>query len=341
MSDRVPCDEGLLRFIVDNRLSLLVCSKQDNRLLIISANPGGSGCEVTSVVVPDAMGLAASEGNVVIGAGRFLRVWRDLSEANPETSVFVPSITHRIGRCSIHDVAFHPEHHGITFINTLHSSISTLDERAAFRQVWRPNFIADEGPVDCAHLNGLAYGRSGEVVVTMLAQSGAAGGWRSEPVEAGALYDAASDRPIAEGFWLPHSPVFYGDDLWFLESGRGRLMSHSGRGHVKVVSELDGLARGLAFHRGKAFVGISRLRATSGSVFNLLKSKLGDRDRCGVELVDTADGKTIGSLELTGVSEISSLHCYPKPMVHFLEPGFQDSERTWIFSESDKEGAAL
>ncbi len=331
--ERLPCGHEFSQFLLQQAISLLVCSKQDACVFMISATGRDGECEIASVSVPEAMGLAVSEGNLVIGAGRELRLWRDLTSANPHISVFVPTVSHAIGRCSVHDVAFHPLNGKIIFLNTLFSSVSGLDECAAFRQIWRPGFIKEEGPVDCAHLNGLALGCGGEMIVTMLSTTGNAMGWRNQSIDAGVLYDACTDTPLLEGLCLPHSPVFFGKSLWFLESGKGRLLRITEPGAASEIAVLPGLTRGLALCQGMAFVGISRLRQSSVATFELLNRRFGSRLACEISLLDAVTGRVTGGLKLPSISEISSLHIYPKPKVRLLEPNGKNRDEMYIFSE--------
>ena len=69
---------------------------------------------------------------------------------------------------------------------------------------------------------------------------------------------------IASGLSMPHSPRLHNGQLWLLESGTGRLLViDAATGHRETVAEMPGFARGLALCGPYAFVGLSKIRATS------------------------------------------------------------------------------
>lgn len=63
---------------------------------------------------------------------------------------------------------------------------------------------------------------------------------------------------------MPHSPRWYRDRLYVLDSGHGHLSTIDVQsGEVGVVAALPGYARGLAFHGSYAFVGLSKIRESN------------------------------------------------------------------------------
>ena len=63
---------------------------------------------------------------------------------------------------------------------------------------------------------------------------------------------------------MPHSPRWHDGSLFVLNSGIGRLERVDlATGHREAVAAVPGYARGLALHRGLAFVGLSRIRETA------------------------------------------------------------------------------
>ncbi len=98
---------------------------------------------------------------------------------------------------------------------------------------------------------------------------------------------------------MPHSPRWYQDRLWLLESGNGSL------GHVDLktgrydpIVQLGGFTRGLDFCGNLAFVGLSQVRETA--VFSGLDitDRLQDRERiCGVWVIDISSGQIVAFLQ--------------------------------------------
>ena len=104
---------------------------------------------------------------------------------------------------------------------------------------------------------------------------------------------------------MPHSPVWYGDRLWVLNSGHGALCTVDLKnGQLTEVARFPGYTRGLAFMGKYAFVGTSCIREKStfgGMPIESLKEKI----RCGVYLVDIESGKQVGMIEFNkGIEEL-------------------------------------
>ncbi len=75
-------------------------------------------------------------------------------------------------------------------------------------------------------------------------------------------------------------------------------------GRREAVALVPGYARGLAFHRQLAFVGLSRIRETA--IFGGAPiAAYHDRLKCGVGVIDVTTGTTVATLEfINGVEEI-------------------------------------
>lgn len=327
------CDAEFWSVLRSEQLSVIVCSKQDSRVFAISAAEQELRCEVTSVFVPQAMGFCFRGQTAAMGAGRAIRVWHDITYRDRSLGAFVPSAVHVVGPSSIHEVAFHPVTDRLLFLNTLFSSVCQLDETASFRQVWRPKFLRDPGPIDCAHVNGMAIKRDGTMVVSMLAMTSGAEGWRSAPPKSGVVYSASSEEPLAVNLSFPHSPAFVGEDLWVLESGTGRLLILSSQG-VSTAAEFDGFARGLAVHRNFGLIGLSRLRDGTSPLHREIADTFAQRSCCEIRMFDVLRGVDIGGLNLSGVSEISSIHIYQKSKVVFLDPEPVHRHGHYVISQS-------
>jgi uncharacterized protein (TIGR03032 family) len=139
--------------------------------------------------------------------------------------------------------------------------------------------------------------------VTALGESNVKEGWRANKSDGGIVIDVVTNQIVARGLSMPHSPRWYNGQLWVLESGQGRLCTiDPATGARNIVAEVPGFARGLAFAGPYAFIGLSLVRER---VFDGIPiAQRADRS-CGVWLVDTRDGKTLGFLRFEGsVQEI-------------------------------------
>ena len=53
----------------------------------------------------------------------------------------------------------------------------------------------------------------------MLGETDTAGGWRENKARGGLLMEVPTRRALLRGLSMPHSPRWYNNRLWFLESG--------------------------------------------------------------------------------------------------------------------------
>ena len=198
-------------------------------------------------------------------------------------------------------------------VNTLFSCLCTVSPIYSFTPLWRPPFVDQYVPGDCCHLNGLGLRDGRPRYVTALGETNRPGGWRENKRDGGLLIDVASNEIIARGLSMPHSPRWYADRLWLLESGRGGfgyIDQHDGTYHE--VASLPGFTRGLSFVGPLAFVGLSQVResAVFGGV-PIAERALEERI-CGVWVIHIESGETIGFVKFEdAVQEIFAVEILP------------------------------
>jgi hypothetical protein len=96
---------------------------------------------------------------------------------------------------------------------------------------------------------------------------------------------------------MPHSPRWHGGKLWVLESGTGSvLLVDPASGKHEAVAQLSGFARGLAIAGPYAFIGLSKIRATS-AMDGVPLAERRDQLRCGIAVIDLRSGQTIAFLD--------------------------------------------
>jgi uncharacterized protein (TIGR03032 family) len=147
--------------------------------------------------------------------------------------------------------------------------------------------------------------------VTALSQTDTAFGWRESKGTSGLIVDIEADRIVVDGLSMPHSPRWYQDQLWVLESGKGALCRIDlDSGQVDTIATLPGFTRGLAFIGKYALIGLSQVRET---VFkNLPVTETKQERNAGVWIVDTTTGETVGILKFDGVvSEVFDVSVIP------------------------------
>ena len=181
------------------------------------------------------------------------------------------------------------------------------------RPRWRPPFITALAAEDRCHPNGLAVVDGRPAYATALGHSDAADGWRKGKATGGCLMSVPDGRILVDGLCMPHSPRWHQGRLWVLESGTGRLLDvDPATGETRAAAaDLSGFARGLALSGSYAFVGLSKIRATSAMDGVPLASRR-DQLKCGLVAVDLRTGQAVGSLEFhSAVEEVFDVQLLP------------------------------
>lgn len=264
-----------------------------------------------------ATGLAARGRSLALGTKN--QIWTLRNERDIAASIepagrydacFVPRSSHVTGDIRVHDLGWaEPSSSGdepeLWLVNTRFSCLCTLDPNHSFVPRWKPPFITSLEPEDRCHLNGLAIRDGGPRYVTVLGETDAAQGWRENKASGGAIIDIADGKLIRKGLAMPHSPRWHNGRLYYLNSGCGDLESlDPATGKSERVARLPGYTRGLALRGNLAFVGLSKVREKR-EFGGLPVEKLGESIRCGIWIVDIADGATLGAIEFSsGVEEL-------------------------------------
>jgi uncharacterized protein (TIGR03032 family) len=308
---------GFVAWLMRHNVSLACSSYQTGRLLLIGARRGG-GVAVTRAQFPGAMGLAAFSQRIYL-AGR-AAIWRLENTLRPDTLVedrydrlFVPRNAQITGNLLVHEIAVEPSGR-IVFVNTRYSCLATLSTTHAFRPLWRPAFVSRLAPEDRCHLNGLAMDGGRLRYATACAASDIVDGWRERRPDGGVLIDVATDRIVADGLSMPHSPRLHAGAVWLLNSGSGHLLRIDPQsGRREAVAFCPGFLRGLAFIDDFAVVTLSLPRY--GRFQGLaLDGELTQRQAaawCGLMVIDTRSGDIVEWLRLDGEMELFDVGAVP------------------------------
>ncbi|NBD95975.1 MAG: TIGR03032 family protein [Gammaproteobacteria bacterium] len=280
--------------------SLLVTTYQAGKLVVVREHEGKVNTHFRVYNRP--MGLAADGGRMALGTAVSVEYYRNMPEVarklEPQgrhDSAFLPRRGHITGNIDIHEMAWAGDE--LWLVNTRFSCLCTLDEEHSFVPRWRPSFISGYAAEDRCHLNGLEVVDGKPRYVTALGTSDSAGGWRENKAGGGVLIDIDSNEIICRGLSMPHSPRWYQDKLWVLESGNGTLATvDPATGQLETVTELPGFTRGLDFLGPYAFVGLSQVRESAVFSGISLTERVSERN-CGVWVVDIRSGQIVAFLK--------------------------------------------
>jgi uncharacterized protein (TIGR03032 family) len=288
--------------------SLLVTTYQANKLLAVRAEGNGLSTLVRTFDRP--MGLAVRGDKLALGCREQMWEFRNAPTIAPlveptgqHDACFIPRASHVTGDIGVHEVSWAGDE--LWLVNTRFSCLCTLDPAFSFVPRWRPPFITALSAEDRCHLNGLAVVDGKPTFVTALGETDTDKGWRENKARGGCVMEVSSGEIINRGLSMPHSPRWHDGRLWLLESGTGQLVHVDAfRGQRQTVAELPGFARGLAIRGRYAFVGLSKIRATSAMDGVPLAARR-EELKSGVAVVDLVTGQLRALLEFqTAVEEI-------------------------------------
>jgi uncharacterized protein (TIGR03032 family) len=289
------------------------------------------------------MGLAWNAPRLAIGTQSQVWEYQNLPQVSeklepaPEKhdACLIPRRIYYTGDIRIHDVAYAEDE--LWVVATRFSCLATMDGEHSFVPRWRPSFISELAAEDRCHLNGLAVVDDRVRYVTALGETDEPGGWRENKASGGVLIDVESSETIVPGLSMPHSPRWYRDRLWLLESGEGTLAAVDlDSGEVETVAELPGFTRGLTFAGPIAFIGLSEVREATTFGGLPLTGRLEER-QCGVWAVNIETGKTVGFLRFEDlVQEIFDVAILPGlRFPEIAEHGSDAVNLSYVLPEAD------
>ncbi len=225
-------------------------------------------------------------------------------------ALFMPRATFHTGPLDIHDLNY-GHNNTLYAVNTLFSCIVSINDDYNFCPVWKPPFIDILASEDRCHLNGMALKDGQPKYVTAFNRGNSVQSWRENITSSGIIIDVETDRLIAEGLPMPHSPRLYGNKLYVLLSATGELIEVDvDSGKHRTVIKLDGFVRGMDFCQDYLFIGLSKLRKNSSTFAKLDFAHRADQ--AGIVLVHLPTGSVAGKIIYqTSLDEIYDVRVFP------------------------------
>jgi uncharacterized protein (TIGR03032 family) len=319
-------------WLAAERVSLAVTTYQTGKLILIGLQPDGR-LSVHERTFNRCMGLW-SDGQTLWMSSQY-QLWRFENVLQPghlhngHDRLYVPRVGYTTGDLDIHDIVVEASGR-VVFVNTRFGCLATLSPRDSFAPLWRPSFLSKLAAEDRCHLNGLAMHEGTARYVTAVSTSDVADGWRDRRRNGGVVIDVRDNRVIASGMSMPHSPRFYGDRLWVLNSGAGDFGSIDlSSGNFQPRTFCPGYLRGLSFVSTYAVTGLSQPRhdkTFSGLPLDDALRAKGCEARCGLQIIDLRSGDVAHWLRIEGlVSELYDVAVLPN-VVRPMALGFKTDE---------------
>lgn len=294
-------------------ISIAVTTYQAGKVILLRNEGGLLNTHFSAFIRP--MGMCASRRHLYVGDRYRIIKFQNmpalsarLDPPDKVDSCFIPRNIHITGDIDIHEMEVDKDD-TLWFLNTKFSALCTLDDESSFVPVWRPPFVTALADEDRCHLNGLCMIDGKPKYVTALGATDTKGGWRENKKDGGILMDVDSKEILLDKLSMPHSPRWYEDKLWLLESGKGHLSTVDlQKKKCTMVAELPGFTRGIDFIGPLAFIGLSQIRESATFSGLPITERLKERI-CGVWVVNIESGETVAYMQFTaGVEEIFSVN---------------------------------
>jgi uncharacterized protein (TIGR03032 family) len=286
----LQCSPGLLEWLTDESISLAVVA--GGRLVVVSADRAiGDSAEIAL----DGIAATTWDGDSLWAFDRW-QLWRfvDALAGVPDFStrrMLLAQSAHTIGLVGASDLAVTTA--GPVLASSLFSCLAVPDDRLAFRPVWAPPWVTALRPEWRTGLSGMAV-RSGLVdAVTVASKSDEPGG--EGALTGGGLVLTTDGEEMVGGLTWPRQPRWWHDTLLVAEGGSGHLLAvQPERQEMETVTEVPGVAGGLAVHGSHAVIGFSA--ASRSGVDGLAGGHIpaAATPRDGISLVDLERGTVIG-----------------------------------------------
>lgn len=336
----VSTSRHFMSWLAEQKISLAFTTYQTGKLFMLGQQQDGR-LSVFERSHARCMGLYATPDAQTLYMSSLYQLWRferatTVGQAyQGYDAVYIPQTSTVTGDIDMHDIA-QTDDNGIVFVNTLFSCLATSSEQHSFTPIWKPPFISKLAAEDRCHLNGLAMKDGKAKYVTSVSQSDVNHGWRDRRWEGGLVMDVETNDIITEGLSMPHSPRWYKDKLWLLNSGTGYF------GHVDIntgefeeVAFCPGYLRGMAFVGDYAIVGLSQPRDNKTFSDLPLDANLKTKDaeaRCGLQVIDLNSGDVVHSIRIEGVvAELYDVVVLPN-VIRPMALGFKSDEIQHVIS---------
>ena len=294
-------------WLQEQNLSLAFTTYQAGKAFFIGLQPNGK-LSIFERSFDRCMGLYATKNTLYLSS--LYQIWRFENPLqagqtnNGYDALYVPQMSYITGDLDVHDLIVEKSGE-LVFVNTLFSCLATVSQTHSFKPIWQPPFITKLAAEDRCHLNGVALKDGKAGFVTVVGKTDIADGWRDNRQDGGCIINVKTNEIIAEGLSMPHSPRWYQNKLWVLNSGTGEFgFINIKEGTFEPIAFCPGYLRGCAFSGNYAIVGLSQSRDNKTFADLPMNNKLeqqGVEPRCGLMVIDLNNGDIVHWLRIQGV----------------------------------------
>ncbi len=306
-------------WLLEQNISIVFTTYQAGKVFFLGLKPDGK-LSVFERSFARCMGLYTENTSLYLSS--LYQLWRFENALEPGQThqgydaLYIPQVSYVTGDLDIHDVRKSTLSnnngsknipHELIFVNTLFSCLATVSETHSFIPVWQPPFISKLAAEDRCHLNGLALQDGRPKYVTSVSQSDVTDGWRDHRQNGGCVIDIESNEIILNNLSMPHSPRWYQNKLWLLNSGMGEFgYVDLDKGKFEPIVFCPGYLRGCVFYGDFAIVGLSQPRHNKTFRGLPLDDRLKEKNaepRCGLLVIDLRTGDIVHSIRIEGIVE--------------------------------------
>ena len=323
---------SFLKFLASQNITITLSSYQSHRILAVGVQNVEKDPELAIYLCPimRCMGMARYKNRLALSNIGNVVIYNSKGSVNSSrygkfTDEYQPRFRFHAADVDIHDLKI--TENGIYFISASYNCIAMPSLEKTFEPYWIPPWIKPSEDIntgkkilrreDCCHLNGLCCVDGKPRYITATSRGNIAGHWRTHKSE-GFIYDIQENDVICEDIHSPHSPNWYNNKLWVLESGTGYFgyVDLENKKFVKKVF-LPGFLRGMTFHDKFAIICLSKDRHDHAFKDLPLCENLrcnGSGSVCGFRIIDMETFSIIEEFtfdDSSGITELYDVICLP------------------------------
>lgn len=321
-----------LEFLTSQNITIAVSSYQSHQVLAIGVQNIEKEAELAIYLCPimRCMGISRYKNRLALSNVGNIIIYNSKGETKSPrygkfTDEYQPRFSYIASDVDIHDLKI--TENGIYYISASYNCICMPSLEKTFEPYWIPPWITpsidsdtDEKYLrreDCCHINGLCCVNGKPKYITSTSRGNILGHWREHKSQ-GFVFDIQENKIVCENMNSPHSPNWYNDKLWILESGTG-YFGHVDFKNKKFIKKvfLPGFLRGMTFHDKYAIICLSKDRHDHAFKDLPLCENLRCNNTtsvCGIRIIDMETLSVIEEFTFdasSGVTELYDVVCLP------------------------------